>query len=52
MHNKVIQLFICILLQILFDYRLLQDIEYSSLCCKVDFSCLFYTQWYLLISDS
>ena len=36
-YNKVIQLYIhvYILFRTLFHYRLLQDIEYSSLCCKV-----------------
>ena len=35
MHNKVIHIYIYILFQILFHYRLLQDIEYSSLCYTV-----------------
>ena len=36
-HSKVIQLFIYtyIIFKIIFHYRLLQDIEYSSLCYKV-----------------
>ena len=49
-YSKVIQLCICIythtyiyilfLFQILFHYRLLQDIEYSSLCYTVGPCCL------------
>ena len=31
--------------QILFHYRLLQDIDYSSLCYTVGPCCLFYVQW-------
>ena len=48
-YSKVIQLYIqlymiyiLILFQILFHYRLLQDIEYSSLCYTVGPCCLFY----------
>ena len=47
-HSKVIQLYIYvyvyILFQILFHYKLLQDIEYSSLCCTVGLCYLFYIQ--------
>ena len=41
-YSKVIQLYIyiCILFQVLFHYRLLQDIEYSSLCYMVGPCCL------------
>ena len=50
MHSKVIQLYvhthththIYILFQILFHYRLLQDIEYHSLCFTVLAVYLFY----------
>ena len=35
-----IYIHIDILFQILFHYRLLQDIEYSSLCCTVGPGCL------------
>ena len=34
-YSKVIQLYMYNLFQILFRYRLLQDIEYSSLCYTV-----------------
>ena len=34
-YSKVIQRYMYILFQILFHYRLLQDIEYSSLCYTV-----------------
>ena len=42
MCNKVIQLciYIYIILQILFHYQLLQDIEYNSLCYTVSLCCL------------
>ena len=41
-YSKVIQLYIYIYIyfQILFHYRLLQDIEYSSLCYTVGPCCL------------
>ena len=40
--SKVIQLYIymCILFQVLFHYKLLKDIEYSSLCYTVGPCCL------------
>jgi len=43
-YNKVIQLHIHDF-QILFYYRLLQYIEYSSLCYTVGLCCLFYIEW-------
>ena len=41
-HSKVIQLYIYthITFQIIFHYRLLQDIDYSSLGCSVNLYCL------------
>ena len=41
-HSKVIQLYICIHItfQIIFHYRLLPDIDYSSLGCSVNLCCL------------
>ena len=41
-HHKVIQLYIytCIILKIIFHYRLLQHIDYRSLCYTVNFCCL------------
>ena len=52
-YSTVIQLCICmymyILFQILFLYRLLQNIEYSPLCCTIGPGCLFYI---LLFSHS
>ena len=41
-HSKVIQLYIhtYIIFQIIFHYRLLQDIDYSSLCYTVNLCCL------------
>ena len=44
MYSKVIQLYIYIFFPILFHYRLLQDIEYSSLYYTVSPHCLFYIQ--------
>ena len=40
-HTKVIQLYIhtCIIFQIIFHYRLLQDIDYSALCYTVNLCC-------------
>ena len=35
-YSKVTVIHICFLFQILFHYRLLQDIEYSSLCYTLD----------------
>ena len=43
-YNKVIQLYIHDF-QILCYYRLLQYIEYSSLCYTVGLCCLFYIEW-------
>ena len=42
MHGKMIQLYkyVCIIFQIVSHYRLLQDIDYSSLCYTVNISCL------------
>ena len=37
-------------LQILFHYRLLQDIEYSSLCYTINPCCLFYIQWFASVN--
>ena len=46
MYGTVIQLYIYtytyVLFHIFFHYRVLQDIEYSSLCYTVGFCCLFY----------
>ena len=41
-HSKVIQLhlYTYIIFQIIFHYRLLQDIDYSSVCNTVNFCCL------------
>ena len=55
-YSKVIQLYIniYILFQIRFHYRLLQDIEYSSLCHTVrlcSLSILKYSSLYLLIPN-
>ena len=43
-HSKVIQLYIYtyIIFQIIFHYRLLQDIDSSSLCYTVNLSCLWH----------
>ena len=43
-YSRVIQLYIYILFQILFHYRLLQDTEYCSLCYMVGPCHLFYIQ--------
>ena len=56
-YSKVIQLYIYIyiLFQIPFYYRLLQDIEYSSLCYTVGpllFIYFMYSSMYLLIPNS
>ena len=39
-YSTVLQLNISILSRVLFHYRLLQDIEYSSLCYTVGLNCL------------
>ena len=39
-----VYMYVCILFQILFHYRLLQDIEYSYLCYTVEPCCLFYVK--------
>ena len=43
-HSRVIQLYIYtyIIFEIIFHYRLLQNIDYSSLCYIVSFCCLLY----------
>ena len=48
-HSKVIQLHIqtYIIFQIIFHYRLLQDIDYSSLC----YCCLLNIYFFLKISN-
>ena len=56
-YSKVIQLYIYIyiIFQILFHYRLLQDSEYSSLCYysrSLLFICFLYGSGYLLIPNS
>ena len=52
--SKVIRLYVYILFQILFHYRLLQDIDYSSPCRTVDpfLISFIYNTAYLLILDS
>ena len=51
-HSKVIQLYIYtyIILKITFHYRLLQEIDYSSLCYTVNFCCLVCTLFLNLFS--
>ena len=58
MYSKVIQLYIYvyILFQILFHYRLLQDFEYSSLCytvgpCCLSILCIVVCTVYVLINN-
>ena len=48
MYSKETQLYIYIYISILFHYRLLQDIESSSLCSAVGpcFLCLFFLCWW------
>ena len=43
-HSKVIQIYIytCIIFEMIFHYRLLKDIDYSSLCYTVILCCIFY----------
>ena len=50
-HNKVIQLYIYtyIIFEIIFHYRLLQDIDYSSLYYMVNLLCLLHI--YFLIRN-
>ena len=43
--------YVYVLFQILFHCRLLQDIEYSSLCYTVGPCCLFYSSVYLLLPN-
>ena len=47
-HSKVIQLYMytCIIFQIILHYRLLQDIDYSSLCFTVKFCCLLHIYFF------
>ena len=54
-HSKVIQLYVytCIIFQITFHYRLLQDIVYSSLGYRVKLCCLlpiYFSEFLLMIS--
>ena len=50
-HSKVIQLYIYtyIILKITFHYRLLQEIDYSSLCYTVNLCCLVCTLFFKFI---
>ena len=53
--SKVIQLYVytCIIFQITFHHRLLQDIVYSSLCYTVKLCCLlhiYFSEFLLMIS--
>ena len=50
--HKHTHTYICIyiLFKILFHYRLLQDIEYSSLCYTINPCCLFYIQWFASVN--
>ena len=41
-YNKVIQLYIYIIFEIIFHYWSLQDTDYSSLCYTVNFCCLWH----------
>ena len=48
-YRKGIQ-FVYILIQILFHYRFLQDIEYHSLCCTTRLCCVIYLLKHAIIS--
>ena len=39
-------IYVYILFQVLFHYRLLQTTDYSSLCCTACLCCLFSIQWF------
>ena len=36
-----VQIHTCVSIHVIFHYRLLQDTEYSSLCCAIGLCCLF-----------
>ena len=50
-HIKVVQLYkyIYIIFEIFFHYRLLQDIDYGSLCYTINLCCLLYIYFLLEI---
>ena len=51
-HSKVVQLYMYtyIIFHVIFHYRLLQDIDYGSLCYRVNLCCLLHIYFFLFYS--